>query len=138
MNTEQNARVVTEDDLLEYILKVLYNNLDKNEMHLEREILLPTQIQLTEKESEHIREILINTNLVKNSVGFGKNGFVYLTAAGIQVMKQHKTYHNFQKATNAEVHLQKVGSNQQLTPNEQQITDKNSSIYPSDHDDMAH
>jgi hypothetical protein len=123
MNTEQNARVVTEDDLLEYILKVLYNNLDKNEMHLE---------------SEHIREILINTNLVKNSVGFGKNGFVYLTAAGIQVMKQHKTYHNFQKATNAEVHLQKVGSNQQLTPNEQQITDKNSSIYPSDHDDMAH
>lgn len=137
MKTAQ-TRAVTEDDLIEYILKVLFSNLDKNEMHLEKDIIVPTQIQLNERELEHIREILMSTHLVKNSVGFGKNGFVYLTASGIQVMKQYKSYHNFLKATNGETHPQIIGNYQQLTPENQSQPDKNQGEDAAHYDDMAH
>lgn len=138
VDNEQNTRAITEDDLIEYILKVLYSNLDKNEMHLEKDIIAPTQIQLTEKEADHIREILLSTHLVKNSVGFGKNGFVYLTAEGIQVMKQHKTYQNFLSASSGQAHTQPLSRNQQLSPNKQQIPDQNLNSDSSKYDDMAH
>ena len=98
--SNSSAQIITEDDLLDYIIRILYSNLDKNEMHLEKEILAPLQLDITEKQVEHLRELLIHTNLVKSSLGFGKAGFLYLTSAGIQFMKKHKNYRSFLHETN--------------------------------------
>lgn len=98
--SQPKGQIITEDDLIDYILRVLYSNLDKNEMHFENEILAPLKLDLNEKQTEHLRELLIHTNLVKSSLGFGKAGFLYLTSAGIQFMKKHKSYRSFLQETN--------------------------------------
>ncbi len=72
----QEEKIITEDDVLDYILQTLFMNLDKNELHLERDILEPSNIRLDEKQTEHIRELLMSTGLVNNAVGFGRTGFV--------------------------------------------------------------
>jgi hypothetical protein len=131
----EQIRAITEDELIEYILRNLYSNLDKNELHLEKDILIPAQVQLDERQLEHVREILMSTQLVKASVGFGKNGFIYLTATGIQVLKQYKTYHNFLQATQgftAQHTLQTAGP--ASTPEEKPASDQSHVNY----DDMAH
>lgn len=86
---------VTEDDVIEHIFKVLYSNLHKNEMHLENDILKPTNITFTHEQAEHLRELVVATGLIKGSIGFGKAGYVYLTGTGISIMKQYKSYHAY-------------------------------------------
>lgn len=49
-----NKVAVTEDDIIEHIFKVLYSNLHKNEMHLEDQILKPTNINFTHEQVEHL------------------------------------------------------------------------------------
>ncbi len=131
----EQVKAITEDDLIEYILRTLYSHLDKNELHLEKDILAPAQVQLDERQLEHVREILMSTQLVKASVGFGKNGFIYLTGTGIQVLKQYKTYHNFLQATQgftAQQTLQTAAPAH--TPEEKPAGDQPYVNY----DDMAH
>ncbi len=92
---EQQNPEITEDNLLDYIFHTLYINLDKNEMHFENEIIAATNITITQKEIEHIREICLSTGFIKASVGFGKSGFMYLTSNGIQLMKLYETYSSY-------------------------------------------
>lgn len=89
----ENELTVTEDDLLDFILQTLYTHLDRNEMHLEKDILDQSNVQLDDRQKEHIRELLMTTHLVNNAVGFGKTGYIYLTKHGIAMMKKYKTYH---------------------------------------------
>ncbi len=127
--SNSSAQIITEDDLLDYILRVLYSNLDKNEMHFEKEILAPLQLDITEKQVEHLRELLIHTNLVKSSLGFGKAGFLYLTSAGIQFMKKYKSYRGYLQETNrADETTPTVKTSQNHTQPENGIS----------YDDMAH
>ena len=131
----EQVKAITEDDLIEYILRTLYSHLDKNELHLEKDILAPAQVQLDERQLEHVREILMSTQLVKASVGFGKNGFIYLTGTGIQVMKQYKTYYNFLQATQGFTAQQTLQATAPAhTPEEKPASDQPYVNY----DDMAH
>jgi hypothetical protein len=77
----------------------------------------------------------MSTQLVKASVGFGKNGFIYLTATGIQVLKQYKTYHNFLQATQGFTAQQTLQTAAPVsTPEEKPASDQ---PYVNN-DDMAH
>jgi hypothetical protein len=92
VENENQQQVVTEDNLIDFIFFTLFTNLSKNEMHLENEILSPSQLELDTAQVEHIRELLMATGFIKASVGFGKNGFIYLTGNGIHLMKVYKSY----------------------------------------------
>ncbi len=94
----KEQRIVTEENLIDFIFFTLYTNLDKNEMHLENEILAPTNIPIDAKQIEHIRELLLATGYIKASIGFGKNGFVYLNQNGIQLMNSYKSYSAYMAA----------------------------------------
>jgi hypothetical protein len=96
---EQEQKVLTEDDLIDYIFSALYANLGRNELHLRNEILAPTKLDLDEAQLEHLRELLLATSFIKNSVGFGKSEYMYLTAQGIQIMKMHGSYQAFLRST---------------------------------------
>jgi hypothetical protein len=141
---EQQQKVVTEDDLIDYIFSVLYSNLNKNELHLQKDILAPTKVELDENQIEHLRELLLSTGFVKNSVGFGKSEYVYLTAQGIQMMKTHGSYLSFLRASNQHTGEPNVASNQNQTNPAQnsgfQNLQSNSPANFPEHggDDMAH
>lgn len=94
----EEEKMLTEDDVIDFILQTLYAHLHKNELHLERDILGPSGIQMDENQVEHIRELLMTTHLVNNSVGFGKTGYIYLTKQGIALMKKYKSWHAIQAA----------------------------------------
>lgn len=87
-----DKKIVTENDILDYIFQTLYFNLDRNEMHLEKDILASSGLELKDKQIEHVRELMMNSGLVNQSIGFGKLGLVYLNGRGIQIMKKYKTY----------------------------------------------
>jgi hypothetical protein len=88
-------KIITEDDVLDYIFQALYINLDKNELHFENEIINPSQLSIDEKQIEHLRELTLSTGFVNASVGFGKNGYIYLNKHGIQLIKIYKSYSNY-------------------------------------------
>lgn len=133
-------KVVTEDDLLDYVLQTLYFNLDKNEMHLEHDILAQTKIEFNEKQTEHIRELLMTTGMVNNVVGFHKSGFIYLNKSGIGMMKKYKSYHAILAADHSRMpHPQII--NQVANSNPQSGTDRQDEaegLADAGYDDMAH
>jgi hypothetical protein len=88
-------KILTEDDILDYIFQTLYYSLDNNELDFEKEILASSLIELNEKQVEHLRELMMNSGLVNQSVGFRKSGKVYLNARGIQGMKKVKSYKGY-------------------------------------------
>jgi hypothetical protein len=133
---QSNERMVTEDDLIDYVYHQLYTNLHKNELHLENDILLPTKIALNDHQLEHIRELLLATNFVKSSVGFGKRGFIYLTAQGIQMMKMYNSYSGFLRT-----HPHHAGMHgnlpEQNKPNTSLETNTHNPRVEGGYDDMA-
>jgi hypothetical protein len=134
MNNEQKV-AVTEDDILEYVLNALYTNLDKNELHLDNDILVPTKLELTDKQIEHIRELIMATNFVRSSVGFGKSGYIYLSGFGIQSLKTYGSYRNYVAATQG--FQQEPTANFKSSENPRH-TSNNSDVNKSIDDDMAH
>jgi hypothetical protein len=92
---EEQQKMLTEDDVLDFIFHTLYINLDKNEMHFENDIIAPSQINIDPTQIEHIRELILSTGFIKASVGFGKNGYIYLTQNGIQLIKVYNSYSNY-------------------------------------------
>ena len=134
MEQQQSQRVITEDDLIDYSLRVLYSNLDKNELHFENDILQPLNLQLNDAQVEHLRELILSTQFVKASVGFGKTGKMYLTNAGIQFMKRYKSYKVWLQEQEGQpgvaVHVQQI-MQQQPQPDQPPAASGN-------YDDMAH
>jgi hypothetical protein len=96
MSNENEKQIqVTEDDVVDFALQYLYAHMHKNEIHLEQEILAKGNIKVDADGVERLRELIMHTNLVNASIGFGKAGFIYLNQSGLQIMKQYKTYHNY-------------------------------------------
>jgi hypothetical protein len=91
-NKTTEPKIITDDDIIDYTLKTLYANLDKNDLHLEKDILMPMQLNLTPKQIEHIREVMLATNLVNAGIGFGRSSNVHLSNLGMQVMKTYNGY----------------------------------------------
>jgi hypothetical protein len=92
---EEQQKMLTEDDVLDFIFHTLYINLDKNELHFENEIIAPSELDIDAKQLEHLRELILSTGYIKASVGFGKRGYIYLTQSGIQLIKLYNTYSNY-------------------------------------------
>ncbi|MFY8126899.1 MAG: hypothetical protein ACOVMM_00865 [Chitinophagaceae bacterium] len=136
--SQPHQQTVTEDDVIEYVLRVLFSNLNSNELHLEKDILAATKINFNDHQIEHLRELIISTNFVKNSVGFGKNGYMYLTAFGITQLKVHGTYRNFLKATHGTPHTNIVGNYANYQNEGIESSSQNNLSDNHQHDDMAH
>lgn len=133
--------MITENDILDYVFQTLYLNLDKNEMHFEDAILSPSGLQLESKQIEHIRELMMNTGLVHQSIGFGKLGRVYLNGKGIQIMKKYKSYQAYVQQEESLQSLMGLGTAHKPTGNiSSQANNPAGSTEdpPPIDDDMAH
>lgn len=81
--------------IIDTVLSTLYNNSDKDAMHLEAEIYKPHNIQMPIKEAERIWEIIKASGLITPVIGFGNSGKVELTREGYQLMAQYGSYKNY-------------------------------------------
>lgn len=135
-----DKKMVTENDILDYIFQTLYFNLDKNELHFEDDILSPSGLELESKQIEHLRELMMNTGLVHQSIGFGKVGRVYLNGKGIQIMKKHKSYQAYLQQEDPLQSLMGFGATQKPAGNTTQTNKPAASSEepPPVDDDMAH
>jgi hypothetical protein len=78
--------------VFDIVLKTLYNNADKDVLHLEQEIYAPANISLPHKEAERLWEVMTSSGLVTPVIGFGNAGKVELTSNGYQLMSQYGSY----------------------------------------------
>lgn len=85
----------TDRNIFDLVLKMLFENSDKNVLSLEKEIFEPFEIKMTRKERERVWDVLINSGLVNPVVGFGNAGKIGLSQSGYQIMTQYGTYSNF-------------------------------------------
>lgn len=88
----QEPRVLTEDDVIDFTIRLLYSRLDIDELHFEKQILPELGVQIAGRDLEHLREVILATGFVSTPIGFGKVGMMQLTPNGMQLMKQYKGY----------------------------------------------
>jgi len=81
--------------LIDLVLKKLYNEGDKETASLNEDILKPARIQFTEAGSDRLWDLLLSTGLVNPVIGFGKSGNLTLTNDGYQLMTKFGSYSNF-------------------------------------------
>lgn len=81
--------------ILDQVIKTLYNNSDKATLHLDTDIYKPLGINLPSKEYERLWEVMLSTGLVSPVIGFGNAGKVELSHAGYQLMTQFGSYNNY-------------------------------------------
>ncbi len=135
---EQENKVITEDDLIQYIFFFLYKNLSKNEMHLEQDILAPTHIILDDNQLEHLRELLFSTSFIKPCIGFGKRGLIYLTGQGIHMMKTYGSYMNYVQALPVNKPMHSTHSGDTLKKIYNTTTPQNNALPSINEEDEAH
>lgn len=82
-------------DILDTVLRTLYEHMDKNGLLFEKELLEANKIRLNPQESGKIWDVLRATGLVESIIGFGNEGKLELTPAGIQMMMRFGSYKNF-------------------------------------------
>jgi len=81
--------------VIDIVLKSLYNNADKDVLHLENDIYTPNGIKLPLKESERIWDVLKLSGWVSPVIGFGNAGKIELTREGYQLMSQFGGYKEY-------------------------------------------
>jgi hypothetical protein len=81
--------------VIDAALKSLYNDGDKVIRSLTEDILKPNRINIPEKDSGRIWDIMVNTGLVNAVIGFGNAGKLSLTNEGYQLMTQFGSYSAF-------------------------------------------
>jgi len=81
--------------IIDKALASLYNDGDKIIRSLQDDILKPNNINLVEKDSERIWDIMMNSGLVHAVIGFGNTGKLDLTQEGYQLMSQFGSYSGF-------------------------------------------
>ena len=81
--------------IIDLILKSLYNNADKEALHIDKDIYDPNNIKLPLKESERIWEVMIASGWISPVIGFGNAGKIELTREGTQLMAQFGGYKEY-------------------------------------------
>lgn len=81
--------------LFDIVLASLYENADKDTLHMENDIFKPLNINLPPNESDRIWEVMISSGFVSPVVGFGNAGKLELTQAGYQLLSQYGTYSQY-------------------------------------------
>lgn len=84
-------------ELIDLVLKKLYNNGDKQTASLEDDILTPAKVNFTKEGFERLWDILISTGLVNSTIGFGRLGKLSLSMEGYQLMRRFDSYSSFIK-----------------------------------------
>ncbi|MBS1779990.1 MAG: hypothetical protein JST70_11735 [Bacteroidetes bacterium] len=93
-------RNILDKAVIDTVLKVLYNNADKDALHLENEIYKPNRITLPKKEAERLWAVMIASGWVSPVIGFGNAGKLELTREGYQLMAQYGGYAEYLNAIN--------------------------------------
>lgn len=86
--------------VIDTVLKSLYNDGDKLIRSMSDDILKPNKINIVEKDSGRIWDIMVNTGLVNPVIGFGNSGKLSLTNEGYQLMTQFGSYSAFLEEKN--------------------------------------
>jgi hypothetical protein len=81
--------------IIDKALASLYNDGDKVIRSLQEDVLKPNKINLAEKETDRIWDIMMNSGLVHAVIGFGNTGKLDLTPEGYQLMSQFGSYSAF-------------------------------------------
>lgn len=110
--------------VIDLVLRTLYNNADKDVLHLEEEIYKPANVQIPLKESERLWEIMLGTGLVNPIIGFGNSGKLELSRTGYQLMAQYGGYLQYMDALTNQAVPQQIelpdgedeGDCQEVTP----------------------
>jgi|GEM_PF-5031784 len=89
---DNQAPDTIENDVIDHVVKILYNNTDEPEMDFEQDILPHFGHAFSAKDVKHLWAVVLATNLVDAAVGFGKSGKLYLTQPGMQMMKMYGGY----------------------------------------------
>jgi len=87
-------------EILDTVFRTLYENMDKGGLLFEEELLRPNKIALTQSETERLWDILRSTGFAGSIVGFGNEGKLEITPAGIQMMMRYGSYKNFLASQN--------------------------------------
>jgi len=90
--TDNQPSDAIENEVIDHVVKTLYNNTDEAEMDFDYEILPKFSRAFSQKEIKHLWAVVLATNLVDAAVGFGKSGKIYLTQPGMQMMKIYGGY----------------------------------------------
>lgn len=90
-----DQRLELDRNVLDVVLKSLYDNSDKTALFLEKEILVPHKFMLPFRESQRVWKVLLSSGLITPTVGFGNAGKVELTRAGYQLMAQYGGYNQY-------------------------------------------
>jgi hypothetical protein len=81
--------------VFDIVLETLYNNADKDVLHLEKDIYIPNNVKLSLKHAERLWEIMLSSGWVSPVIGFGNSGKVSLTQSGYQLMAQYGGYSKY-------------------------------------------
>lgn len=123
MATEKNRRVLRrmkvkptivldrsslDKAVIDLVLKSLYNNADKEALHIDKDIYEPNGVKLPLKEIERIWDVMVASGWISPVIGFGNAGKIELTREGTQLMAQFGGYKEYLDAMSQ-------SSNQQQT-----------------------
>lgn len=85
-------RAELDKNVVDLVLRMLYENADKNSLDLQKDIFDKSRIALPRNETQRLWDILTGSGWVSPSIGFGKAGKLELTKAGFQMMSQFGGY----------------------------------------------
>jgi|GEM_PF-781882 len=102
--------------IIDVALKALYNDGDKVTRSLHSEILRPSGIKISERDTERIWDIMINTGLANSVIGFGNSGKLTLTNDGYQLMNQFGSYGAFIEERTRQQNQQQQGGQNLVFP----------------------
>lgn len=79
-------------NVIDLVLRMLFENADKNAVDLDKDVLRKARITISQKETQRIWDVLTSSGWVSPTIGFGKAGKLELTRAGFQMMSQFGGY----------------------------------------------
>jgi hypothetical protein len=88
-------RLELDKNVIDLVLRLLYENADKNAVDLHRDVLEKSRIVLPSKEKQRLWDVLTSSGWVSPTIGFGKAGKLELTKAGFLMMSQFGGYSQY-------------------------------------------
>lgn len=82
---------VSDNDVIDLVTKFLFYDTSK-EYDLEKDILKVSKLKYTPSDLHRIWKLLLETNMVEQSIGFGKAGKIELSSNGLLIMNKYGSY----------------------------------------------
>jgi len=88
-------RAELDKNVVDLVLRLLYENADKNSLDLQKDVLEKSRIVLPRSEQQRLWDVLTSSGWVSPTIGFGKAGKLELTKAGFLMMSQFGGYSQY-------------------------------------------